>query len=90
MITGLSFLMSLSLTLVGVVLFVMAIKLTKKDKSKYSENHALSNDFSTVVRGSLKPVGKAGYNGQLSKGLVYDQNTGELTPCAQLSRESLL
>jgi len=88
MITGLSFLMSLSLILAGVVLFAMAIKLTQKDKSKYSENHALSSNFSSVVRGSLKPVGKA--DGQLSKGLIYDKNTGELTPCAQLSRESLL
>lgn len=74
----------------SVIGLAMAIKLAKKDKNEYAANHIVSKDFSKVVRGTLKPVGKAGLNGSLSKGVVYDKRTGELTPCAQLSRESLL
>lgn len=75
--------------LASTTFFAIAIKLALKDKNEYSTNKALSKGFPDVVRGNLKPASKRA-GSELSTGLLYDENTGELTPCAQLSKQSLL
>lgn len=84
-----SVIFGLALLVIGIATLVISIQVLTHDKDVYAHNHSITGNISNAISGTLDES-KSCSPDEVSNGFTIDIRTGELVPCNQLSRESII